>query len=427
MLSSPREHAQGGRRTDTPGGAEGEDSDRHPPLVLLVAAALEAVFLTVFLGYAASYARLALGAGDLVASLATALPTFAIFLGSLLWGRLAPLLGLKTLLGAGLVGYLAFGVGTAAAVAPIGVVLATSLASLATAALRPATSAYLTLPGGRVGLRLGILLRWQSLGWLIGGAGGGFLLNRDLRVYPTVLLALGLLLGGLVPLLLRLEELAEVGWLRTTAGFGIGRVALAVLASFLLLYAGYEGFWANLGIYLHGYGVPVSWVGYTVAIGTSFGWFAGGAVGHFADRVGGLRLYTGSLALYVLAFAAAAAVPGPVGTLVAFSLPLFPSLQVGAQRALAEVTDKGRLPEAMGAYNGVSGVAVTLGTMLIGAFDALVGPASAPGLTCALMLAGLLGLAVGVAGRPRPSAAGAGGQGASAPGTIRGAEDVERT
>lgn len=380
-----------------------------PPLLLLLGAAGEATLLTFFFGYISSYVYLVRHQTAELAALAAAVPTVGFFLGSLVWGWSIRRLRLQVVVAIGLLAYLPISLIGLLRLPVASSIAAYGVLALGAAALRPAVAAYLSAEPEGIGWRLGLLFRWQSLGWLVGGFASGYLLTQHLTLLPLYLAVQGLSLGLLGILTWILVPPPPGTPLPTARGLprGLPLAVWPLLLSFFFVYAGYEGLYATLGLYLHAVHTGLSWIGYSVGLSMLFGSLVAGWVGDASDRYGGERVYVWSVAGYVATYLLMALVGRPSVTLAVFSLPLFSGLQVGVQRRLAELAPRPQLGQAMGAYNGATAIASAVGTLAFGAFDGAFGAAHAPWLAFLLVGAGMAAYGPRLVGSRRPPSASA--------------------
>lgn len=369
---------------------------------LLAASGLEAFFLLVMAGYAPLYVVERLHGSYFVASQSVAWPYFATFLGSNFWGAQSRRLGLDRLVIIGLVGY--FGLGLVALLARTAWTLVVGLGVLTflSSALAPAAMAAMTRAGGAMGNRLALRVRWQSAGWIVSGVSAGYLYGLGRYGWP-----LTLALSGTVALLLaavlaskrdRDGILARSPHPPSQAGTWRSLMPLlVVVVPVFLVTAGNEGFFASFSLYLRFIRLPVAWVGWSAAISTAVGGISVGWVGRFADRTGGRTVLGYVLVGYALVYGAIAVSHSPAVAVLAFSLPLYPFLMVGSQRAAAERVALHHHGAAMGVVNGLAGLATAVGISIMGLGDTRFGPAFEPwgaAILALLAIAALLLFAV---------------------------------
>lgn len=361
-------------------------------LALFAAALVEAVMRIMLLGYGPFYVHQVLHGGYLASSQAAALPSLAVFLGSLAWGQLLSKIGVRRIAMVGIFGYCLLGVVIWHVSQVLGYLIGVSGTVLLCSALAPATLTALTAEGGQMGRRLASLLRWQSAGWLMAGLVGGWLMGLAARHYTLIMLVPGL--AALVPL----------GWLWTRRGLveptassaapafvsspGLShwRITALIILPFFLTYAGNEGFFTNFSLYLHVVHTPASWVGWSASISTVIGYALSGFFGRSADRLGGRRLFQTILLAYVLMYALMLAVPRPIVDVAVFSLPMYPVLSMSVVRASAERVKAGQLSSVMGVINGTTGLATSLGSTAMGVVAARLSPRAMPWLADALAI-----------------------------------------
>lgn len=358
---------------------------------LLAASAIEAFFLLMMLGYGPLYLHQEFHAPAVVASLAAAGPSLATFVGSTWWGHQLRHVGIGRVASIGLAAYLGTGLvaffAPSAAIYIAGITVTTMFSS----ALAPATLTFLTYQGGSMGGRLASRLKWQSGGWMVGGLAGGYVQSLFHRAFPLVLLGLAVVM--LIPLFAarRASEVAPSDPTEQRGGrpSHLGLIVLLVLP-FFLAYAGNEGFFTNFALYLHGVHVPTNWVGWSAAISTGLGWALASSIGRWADRFGGKQLLIRVLLGYTLMYVIMSVTVSQVIVIVAFSLPLYPLLNIGIQRAAAEALP-GRLHgSAMGIVNGAAGLATFGGSVVMGTVITLAGPHGMPWAAAGFVGLGLL-------------------------------------
>ncbi len=363
---------------------------------LFAASAIEAFYLLVLLGYGPLYLHERLHAGYLVSSQAAAIPALATFIGSVLWGQLAHRTGLRALAMVGLGGYLLSGLTIFMVRDPLEYIIGVSGITLFSSALAPATLAFLTHQGQDMGRRLAARLQWQSTGWMAGGLLGGYVYDLSAHSYSDLMLSLGILLGLVLIVVARSPQMvAEPGRKDQADQPELGRsqqrvLLVLLMLPFFLAYAGNEGFFTNFGLFLRLLKIPVGWVGWSAAISTGLGWVMAPRIGRWSDHFGGKSLLTRVLVFYVVMYSIMSIVPTTWIVVGAFSLPLYPLLNIGIQRAVAESVPGEIHGAAMGLINGASGLATFIGGLLIGSVEAQIGPHFMPWMAAALVAMGLL-------------------------------------
>jgi MFS family permease len=378
---------------------------RDPHFALLAASMTEAFFLFMMMGYGPVYLRLYWHAPVLLASEAAALPSLATFVGSTAWGYGLRRWGVRRVAVVGLLGYVATAAAIVAASSPAVYVAGVTAFTLLSSALAPATLAYL-VRGRGMGARLAQRLQWQSAGWLGGGVLGGYLFGLGREVFPVLMAVLGLAAVGSLATVVQAadpEPGSDGGRPSVAARFLPALWALVVIP-FFFAYAGNEGFFVNLGLYLHGLHVDPEWVGWTAAISTTLGWLAAKPSGRLADRLGGATLLGAVLAVYVAGYGTMALLSWPPLVIAILGLPLYPLLTLGAQRAAAERAHGAAQAAALGILNGVGGLATFLGGTLMGGVESRFGTSTAPWVAAGLVLAAFIVLLAGrVVGSAAPA------------------------
>ncbi len=399
---------------DTPQRTTLSEMPDHVVRAFLVASAIEAVILLMVMGYSPLYMHQHFHSSYLISSMGAAVPALMTFVGSTLWGQLSHRFNLITLGMIGLLGYVGLGTGAVLAHSATVYLVAIATATLFSSALAPATLALLTVGGGNIGRRLANRLQWQSLGWMFSGLFGGWIYTRSPDNFPWLLLVLGIAAGG--PLAILWKQSRKIP--HVVAGAekihslpddkaARKRVALvlsAVVLPFFLAYAGNEGFFTNFGLYLHASGISAEWVGWSSAISTAGGWLLASRIGRWSDRYGGRAILIGVFTAYGLVYLVMALIHLAPVSIAVFSLPLYPLLNIGVQRAGVEDIPARMHGAIMGWINGASGLATFLGATLLGEIENHQGPQAAPWGAFVLVAAALT-LALIVRGTRRAGAA----------------------
>ncbi|NMP23053.1 MFS transporter [Sulfobacillus harzensis] len=361
------------------------------PRTLLTASAVEAFFLLVMLGYGPLYLHVAWHADDFVASLAAAGPSLATFFGSTFWGHRVRAGGVRRVASIGLLGYVALGLWVFFDPGAIFYIVGVTAATLVSSALAPVTLTYLTHEGGDMGRRLAARMKWQSSGWMTGGLLGGWLVSVSHRAFPTMMLVLAAFMATEAILAIKAAPVAlrfssdQTGPIQRSHW-----MTVLLVVPFFLAYAGNEGFFINFSLYLHAVHVTPAWVGWSSSISTGLGWALAGSIGRWTDRIGGKTLLLGVLVGYVVMYLTMSLASSQMVVIVAFSLPLYPFLNIGIQRAVAESLPGHEHGGAMGIINGATGLATFGGGALMGGVDSLFGSQFIPWTAVGLVTAGLL-------------------------------------
>src|SRR6266850_4272105 len=153
------------------------------PFLVLAAALLEGLSLTLVQGYLPLYVRRALGETHfLTIGAVVAVPALGTFIASNFWGGLSDVSGrLKPFILVGLLGYFAALLGYPLFRSPAAILLWAGLASLLYGTLSPSLKTYVTLARpDRREHALAYLLMSQSIGWFVGSVGGSHLLERGI-------------------------------------------------------------------------------------------------------------------------------------------------------------------------------------------------------------------------------------------------------
>src|SRR3954468_242865 len=169
------------------------------PLLILLAAFLEGLSLTLLQGYLPLYVRGTMSHTTyLTVGAMVAIPALGTFLASNFWGGLSDVSGkLKPFIVVGLLGYTAALAGYPFLHGSAGIFLWAGVASLFYGTLAPTLKTYVTLARpDRREHTLAYLLMCQSIGWFAGSLGGSRLLEGGIGPGFRLALALGAVLMG---------------------------------------------------------------------------------------------------------------------------------------------------------------------------------------------------------------------------------------
>jgi predicted MFS family arabinose efflux permease len=356
-------------------------------LGLLAGSTVDAVLVFWILGYGVLYAHQHFHASDAVASQAAAIPGLAWFLGAWLWGMAARRIGYVrvaalALLSYGLSGLVIWLVGN-------GLEFVALLGGMAllTGGFRPAVVGHLIQDAaGGAGARLARRVRWQSVGWLGGGIAGGLVYAASPLGYPIFMTAMAVTATALGVWLWRrpTDPVPETG--RPEPRFpGAARQGIAVLIPYFLAYSAIEGVVTTLGLFLTALHLSSGWVGGSTTLRTAVGLIAAAWYGRWADRWGGRRFVARLLVGFAGVLAVMAAFPEPVLVIGLFAVVLNSPLTVGVQLVLADTVSRDTYAVALGWVQSTSGLAIFLGTTVLGLAAGWLGPRALPALAAGLM------------------------------------------
>lgn len=142
--------------------------------LLLAASAVEAFLVFLILGYGALYAHQHLHVSYALASQAAALPGLAWFAGAWVWDGVSRRWGFVRIAAIALASHSVLAVAVWVVHTALWLAIVLGVVSLGTSGFRPAVVGYLIQAvEGSAGARLARRVRWQSIGWLVGGVLGG--------------------------------------------------------------------------------------------------------------------------------------------------------------------------------------------------------------------------------------------------------------
>ncbi len=375
-----------------------------PPLIL-AAALLEGLALTLIQGYLPLYVRSALGEPSYVTiALLVAVPALGTMAASNFWGGLSDVSGrLKPMI---LVGILAY----AAALAwipvlrdGIGIMIYVGVASLFYGTLAPSLKTYVTLARpDRKAHSLAYVLMAQSTGWLFGSFGAGWLLEGGIASgLRSALWTCSILLAGhaLVCAFFlrdqRREPLAPQGrrgWLQGLAAdlaslYENPRLlGLCVLAFFFV--AGNYAAWVFFSVYLFEHlGAGIRTIRFALAASSVLGIASFLYVGAVIRRFGGRPVLAAGVTLYVGMYLGIALTTDPVIVAAFYALPLYSLVNVGANTLASEYSTAAQRGGGLGVLNGTYALATIAGPVTGGFLADRFGLAAIPWLSFGLLAA----------------------------------------
>jgi len=332
-----------------------------PPLIL-AAALLEGLSLTLIQGYLPLYVRRAMGEPSYVAvSLVVAVPAIGAMVASNFWGGLSDISGkLKPVILIGLLGY-------AAALGSIPVVqtglmipLIAGTASFFYGTLAPSLKTYVTLrrPERRE-QSIAFVLMSQSVGWLIGSLGAGRLLEHGIGAgLRTALRATSvLILAHILVCAFALREQGREPMLRRDHGSWLAGIRadlaslygnpslLRLCALAFLFVSGNYAVWGFFTVYLVEHmGASIATLRYALAASSVLGIVSFLYVGPLIRRFGGRVILAVGITLYIVMYAGIATTRDPVVAAAFFTLPLFSLVNVSANARAFPRGPAGRWP-----------------------------------------------------------------------------------
>jgi len=353
------------------------------PFLVLFAALLEGLSLTLIQGFLPLYVRQSLGETHfLTVGAVVAVPALGTFIASNFWGGLSDVSGrLKPFILVGLLGYGAALAGYPLFRSDILILLWAGLASLLYGTLAPSLKTYVTLARpDRREYALAYLLMAQSIGWLTGSVGGSRLMEHGLGSgFRIALWTAAALLGAqtvLVALMLRdhrREAAARQsrGWLagvaQDLASLYENPKLLALCVLIFFLVAGNYITWGFFSVFfvehLH---ASVRTLGVALAVSSLLGIALMPAVGPLVRRFGGHVVLGLGTTFYVVMYLGMAVTRNPVAIAALFAMPLYGMVNVSANTLAAQYSGRAQRGGGLGVLNGTYALATIVGPLIGG-------------------------------------------------------------
>ncbi|HEY2923744.1 MAG TPA: MFS transporter [Candidatus Eisenbacteria bacterium] len=354
------------------------------PFLVLAAALLEGLSLTLVQGYLPLYVRSALGETHFLAvGAVVAVPALGTFVASNFWGGLSDVSGrLKPFILIGLVGYLAALAGYPLLRNGYGILLWAGLASLLYGTLAPTLKTYVTLARpDRREHALAYLLMSQSVGWFLGSIGGSTLLAHDigqgfkvalwacasLLAAHTLVVALWLRDWRRGPAPVRQSRNWLAGVAQDLASLYENPKLLAVCVLIFFLVAGNYITWGFFAVFfvehLH---ASVRTLGVALGISSLLGIALMPAVGPLVRRFGGHRILAVGTILYIVMYLGMAVTRSPLAAAALFAMPLYGMVNVSASTLAAQYSTKAQRGGGLGILNGTYALATIVGPLIGG-------------------------------------------------------------
>jgi MFS family permease len=374
-----------------------------PPLIL-AAALLEGLALTLIQGYLPLYVRQVLGEVRYVTvALVVAVPAFGTVIAGNFWGGLSDVTGrLKPMVLIGLAGYV-----VALAWIPgirngLEVLYYVGVASLFYGTLAPSLKTYITLlRPGRTEHSLAYLLMSQSTGWLVGSLGVGWLLDRGLG--PGLQWALrgcGALLAAqfLVSAIwlgdLRREPAAprRRGWLEGVARdlaslYENPRLLRLCVLAFLFVSANFA-MWGFYSVFMvERLGADIRLLRYALAVSAVSGILSFPLVGPVVRRFGGGWVIAVGLVGYLVMYLGVGLTRSPVLAAALFAFPLYGFVNVSANTLASAYSTAEQRGGGLGVLSGTYAIATIVGPVTCGLLADRVGLGAVPWVSFAFMAA----------------------------------------
>jgi MFS family permease len=395
------------------------------PILVLVAALLEGLSLTLLQGYLPLYVRGTMGHTTyLTVGALVAIPALGTFLASNFWGGLSDVSGrLKPFILVGLVGYTVALAGYPLLRSSGAIFLWAGVASLFYGTLAPSLKTYVTLAKPeRREHTLAYLLMCQSIGWFSGSLGASRLMEHGIGpgfrlalVFAAVLIAAQTLLVAFLLRDQRREPVARRsrGWLegvaQDLASLYENPKLLALCVMIFFLVAGNYITWGFFSVYfiehLH---ANMHTLGIALGASAMLGILLMPAVGPLVRRFGGHRMLAVGTSLYLVMYLGMALARNPVAIAALFAIPLYGTINVSANVLASKYSGQAQQGGGLGVLNGTYALATIVGPLIGGLLADRSGLVAIPWSSLAFALvAALMAWRAVFAGEAAPEAASA--------------------
>lgn len=373
-----------------------------PPLIL-IAALLEGLSLTLIQGYLPLYVRRAIGEPSyFTVALVVAAPAAGTVIASNFWGGLSDVSGrLRPVILVGLLGY-ALALGLIPSVHQgFEIPLVAGAASLLYGTLAPSLKTYVTLRRpDRKEFSIAFVLMAYSAGSLIGSVGAGNLLQHGigegmrlalgtacaLMTIHTIVCAFALPDQRRDPLPAA-EHPNWIAKLRADlASLYENPALLRLCALAFLCVAGNYIVWGFFSLFLVEHlGASIRTLQITLVASAVLGTISFLYVGHLVRRFGGRAILATGVTLYVVMYAGIATARQPIVVAAFFTLPLFSMVNVGANTLASELSTVSQRGGGLGVLNGTYALATIAGPVSAGLLADRFGLGAVPWLALGLV------------------------------------------
>lgn len=354
-----------------------------PPLIL-AAAFLEGLSLTLIQGYLPLYVRGVLHEPSYVTvAFIVAVPALGTMLASNFWGGLSDISGrLKPMILIGLVGYAAALAGIPVFGAGLQIMAFVGAASFLFGTLAPSLKTYVTLRRpDRKAQSIAYVLMSQSIGWLSGSLGAGWLLEGGIASGLRVALWItaGLLAAHAITCAAFLRDERRPPLESRNHGPWLSRLVfdlitlyenpkmlwLCVLA-FLFVSGNYAA-WGFFALFMHEkLGASIHTIRYSLAVSSILGIASFLYVGALVRRFGERLILAVGVTLYVGMYVGIATAKSPIVVAAFFALPLYSLVNVSANALASRYAIAAQRGGSLGVLNGTYALATIVGPVTAG-------------------------------------------------------------
>jgi len=373
-----------------------------PPLIL-AAAFLEGLSLTLIQGYLPLYIRGVLHEPSYVTvALIVAVPALGTVVASNFWGGLSDVSGrLKPMILVGLAGYALALAGIPLFRAGLQIMAFVGAASFLFGTLAPSLKTYVTLlRPERKAQSIAFVLMSQSIGWLSGSLGAGWLLEGGIASGIRVALwtTAGLLAAhALVCVALLRDERrpplqARVPrpWLSGLAAdlaslYENPKMLRLCLLAFLFVSGNYAA-WGFFVLFMHErLGASIETIRYSLAASSILGILSFLYVGALVRRFGERLVLAVGVSLYVGMYLGIATARSPIVVAAFFALPLYSLVNVSANALASRYAASAQRGGGLGVLNGTYALATIVGPVTAGYLADRYGLAAIPWLSATFL------------------------------------------
>lgn len=373
-----------------------------PPLIL-AAAFLEGLSLTLIQGYLPLYVRGVLHEPSYVTvAFIVAVPALGTVLASNFWGGLSDVSGrLKPMILIGLVGYAAALAGIPVFGAGLQIMAFVGAASFLFGTLAPSLKTYVTLlRPDRKAQSIAYVLMSQSIGWLSGSLGAGWLLEGGIAsgLRMALWITAGLLAAHAIACAAFLRDERRPPLEGRNHGPWLSRLVfdlitlyenprmlrLCVLA-FLFVSGNYAA-WGFFALFMHEkLGASIHTIRYSLGVSSILGIASFLYVGALVRRFGERLILAVGVSLYVGMYVGIATAKSPIMVAAFFALPLYSLVNVSANALASRYAISAQRGAGLGVLNGTYALATIVGPVTAGFLADRYGLGAIPWLSASFL------------------------------------------
>lgn len=373
-----------------------------PPLIL-AAAFLEGLSLTLIQGYLPLYVRGVLHEPSYVTvAFIVAVPALGTMLASNFWGGLSDVSGrLKPMILIGLVGYAAALAGIPLFGAGLQIMAFVGAASFLFGTLAPSLKTYATLlRPDRKAQSIAYVLMSQSIGWLSGSLGAGWLLEGGIASGLRVALWItaGLLAAHAMACAAFLRDERRPPLETRNHGPWLSRLAfdlislyenprmLGLCALAFLFVSGNYAAWGFFALFMHEkLGASIHTIRYSLGVSSILGIASFLYVGALVRRFGERLILAVGVSLYVGMYVGIATAKSPIVVAAFFAVPLYSLVNVSANALASRYAISAQRGGGLGVLNGTYALATIVGPVTAGYLADRYGLGAIPWLSASFL------------------------------------------